>query len=154
MSADQIISPRGDAHETPEQPTILFYRRDGLVVTNRYFAVDGRRYGTAHLTDLMQAKGPVHPGVVAGIVTAAVEAVVLIPLASVLAQPLIWLLAVTALVVPGLVAIICAVRWPPRWTLYGRYQGHTISLYATRDHFEFGKASRALQRATEADRSG
>jgi hypothetical protein len=29
-----------------------------------------------------------------------------------------------------------------------------ISLYATRDHFEFGKACRALQRAIEADRSG
>jgi hypothetical protein len=154
MSADQITSPRDGTRELPEQPTVLFYRRDGLVVTNRFFAVDGRRYGISHLTDLMQGKGSVHPGVVAGIVTAAVEAVVLIPLASVLQQPLVWLLTVTALMVPSLVAIICAVRWPPRWELFGRYRGRMISLYATRDHFEFGKACRALQRAIESDRSG
>ena len=154
MSADQISSPRDDTRELPDQPTILYYRHDGLVVTNRFFAVDGRRYGISHLTDLMQGTGPVHPGVVAGIVTAAIEAVVLIPLASMLRQPLVWLLTVTALIVPSLVAIICAVRWPPRWELFGRYRGRMISLYATRDHFEFGKACRALQRAIEADRSG
>jgi len=152
MSADQIISPRDDTREYPEQRTILYYRHDGLVVTNRYFAVDGHRYGISHLTDLMQAKGSVHPGVVAGIVTAALEAVVLTPLASVVEQALVWVLAVTALLVPCLIAAVCAVRWPPRWELYGTYQGRTIRLYATRDHYEFGKACRALQRAIEADR--
>jgi hypothetical protein len=154
MSADQITPPRDDTRELPQPPTILYYRHEGLVVTNRFFAVDGHRYGISHLTDLMQGKGSAHPGVVAGIVTAAVEAVVLIPLSSVLQQPLVWFLTATALAVPSLVAIICAVRWPPRLELFGRYRGRMISLYVTRDHLEFGKACRALQRAIEADRDG
>jgi len=154
MSADQITPPRDDMQQGPEQPTILFYRHEGLVVTNRYFAVDGQRYGIEHLTDLMQAKGSLHPVVVAGLVTAAVEAVVLIPLASILEQPLVWLLTVAALAVPCLVATICAVRWPARWRLFGQYGERMIPLYATRDHLEFNKACRALQRALEADRRG
>jgi hypothetical protein len=154
MSADQITSPRGDTREHPEQRTILYYRHDGLVVTNRFIAVDGHRYGISHVTDLMQAKGSIHPGVIAGIVTAAVEAVVLTPLATVVELPLVWALAATALLVPCLIAVVCAVRWPPRLELYATFQGRTIRLYVTRDHYEFGKASRALQRAIEADRSG
>jgi hypothetical protein len=154
MSADQITPPRDDTRETPEKPAILFYRHEGLVVTNRFFAVDGHRYGIEHLTDLMQAKGSLHPVVVAGLITATVEAIVLIPLASVLEQPLVWLFTAAALAVPCLVATICAVRWPPRWRLFGQYRGRTIPLYATRDHLEFNKACRALQRALEADRRG
>ena len=154
MSADQIISSRDGTSEQPQRPTIVFYRHDGLLVTSRFVAIDGYRYAISHLNDLTPAKGSIHPGVVAGIVTAAVEAAILTPLASALHRPLAWFLAVTALLVPCLVAVVCAVRWPPRWDLYIRYRGRMVTVYSTRDHLEFGKVHRAVIRALEAHRSG
>jgi len=152
MSADQIISSPDGIREHP-RPTILHYRRDGLVVTNRYVSIDGDRYAISHLTDLMRVKGGAHRGVAAGFITAAAGAAVLAGLASAIQRPFVWALVAVALIVPSIAGIVCAVRWPPRWELYGRYQDRTLPLFASRDHLEFGKVHRALMRAIEADRS-
>jgi hypothetical protein len=146
MSADQL-SPerrRGNA------PILWYYRNGEVAVTSRSLLVGTERYAIAELTDLMRARGPMHPGVTIGAATAAIQAPLLLPLAVVSKSALVWVAAVVLLVIPGVIAFICAKRRPPKQELIARYQGREVILFASRDEREFGQVSRAVWRAVEA----
>ena len=117
----------------------FFYHQRGVEVTTRYLTVGPDRFELAELGDVMQARGPQHPGVKVGAATAVAEAAVVAPLVG-----------VVALIIPLVVGVICAVRWPAEFALIGRYRGREVTLFATRDETEFGQVSRAVRRAIEA----
>ena len=150
MSADRIPSPRHARPEPPPSPAIVFYNHRDVVVTSRCFANGALRYDIADLDEFMHARGSTHPGTVIGLVIAAAEAALLIPLVGVLRAPVTWGLATVALLVPCVVAAVCARRWPPRQELVARYRGRRVTLLATTSEREFGQVARALRRAVEA----
>ena len=128
----------------------FFYHQRGVEVTTRYLTVGPDRYELAELADIMQARGRQHPGVKVGAAIAAAEAAVVAPLVGVVHGPVVWLVGVVALVIPLVVGVVCAVRWPAEFALIGRYRGREVTLFATRDETEFGQVSRAVRRAIEA----
>jgi len=128
----------------------FFYHQRGVEVTTRYLTVGPDRFELAELGDVMQARGPQHPGVKVGAATAVAEAAVVAPLVGVVQGPVVWLVGVVALVIPLVVGVVCAVRWPAEFALIGRYRGREVTLFATRDETEFGQVSRAVRRAIEA----
>jgi hypothetical protein len=127
-----------------------YYHRHGIVVTDRFFSAGDYRYEIADLTELMQARGSLHPGAMVGMVIAVAEAALIGPFVAILTAPVAWVLGIAALLVPCGVGLVCARRWPPHFELLARYRGHPVTLFATRDEREFGQVARALRRAVEA----
>lgn len=142
MSAEGIRRTRGRQDR-------FFYHQRGVEVTTRHVTVGPDRYELAELADIMQTRGPQHPGVKVGAATAVAEAAIVAPLVGVVQGPVVWLVAVVALLVPCAVGLICAVRWPAQFGLIARYRGREITLFVTRDETEFGQVSRAIRRAIE-----
>jgi hypothetical protein len=132
------------------RPTVAFYHRNGVVVTNRYLTSGPYRYEIAELTDLRQARGGTHPGVVVGLVIAVAEAVFVAPFVSFFQRPVAWLAVVVALAIPCGVGFFCARRWPAQYELLADYRGRQIIVFATRDEREFGQVARSVRRAIEA----
>jgi hypothetical protein len=128
---------------------VTYYRQNGIVVTSHYFSAGGYRYEIPQLSSLMQTRGSIHPGVMVGMVTTVTEAIVIVPLVSVFGAPVVWLLAVAALLVPCLVGYACQRRWPPQYELLATYRGRQVMLFTTRSEREFGQVARGLQRAME-----
>jgi hypothetical protein len=150
MSADGFPMPEPATTEPPRPRTTMLYRHNGTIVTSHYFTCGGYRYEVSQLTGLMRTRGSTHPGVLIGLIIAVAEAVVIVPLVSLLRAPLAWASVVAALLVPCLVGYVCARRWPPQRELLATYRGHDVILFTTRDEREFGQVTRALQRAIEA----
>jgi Family of unknown function (DUF6232) len=152
MSADRFPAPDPpiDPPGPRLRPAVSYYRQRGVIVTNHYFCAGGYRYEVAELSGLMRTRGSPHPGVLVGLVTAIAEAVVIVPLVSVIGAPLAWLLTFPALLVPCAVGYVCARRWPAQYELLATYRGREVTLFTSRDEREFGQVTRALQRAVEA----
>ncbi len=150
MSADRAPQLPGGTSEPPGRRTILYYRNRGVIVTSRYLVVGAARYDLDELAELMRTRGSLHPGVIVGMVTAVAEAAIVAPLVGAGGAPEAWLLAGVALLIPCLVGLVCARRWPAQFELLARYRGRQIMLFATRDQYEFGQVARAVQRALEA----
>jgi hypothetical protein len=151
MSADSIQQPHGRVPEpSHRRATILYYRQHGVIVSGRHLTVGADRYDLAELGELMQARGSLHPGAIVGGVIAVAELLLLAPLVGALRAPVVWLLALVALLVPCLVGLVCARRWPAQYVLVAHYRGRQITLFATRDEREFGRVTRAVRRALEA----
>jgi hypothetical protein len=155
MSAEDFPSPQRATTERHTsgpvyRPTVVYYRQNGIVVTDRYFFAGGYRYEIAQLSGLMRTRGPVHPGGMVGLVIAVAEAAVVVPVVSVLRAPVAWMVGLAALLVPCLVGYVCARRWPPQYELLAHHRGREVTLFTTRDEREFGQVSRAVQRAVEA----
>ena len=130
--------------------TVLYYRNKGVTVTGRYLRIGPDQYDIADLADLRVSRGSVHPGLVVGLVIAAVEGVLIFPMVGALRVPALWPLAVVALLVSCLVGLACARRWPAQYELVVRYRGRELTLFTTRDRYAFGQLARAIQRAIDA----
>jgi hypothetical protein len=154
MSADPYrstpASPEPDAAAIPPRRTIRFYQHGDVAVTNYNFHRGGERYAIADLSDLRLARGALHPGVSISLVIALVQAPLAALVVAVVRTPLAYLLAVAALVIPGIVALVCARRFPPRQQVLARYRGAELTLFASSDEREFGQVVRAVRRALEA----
>jgi hypothetical protein len=150
MSADRFPTPEPAAAEPRRQPSVSYYRQNGIVVTSQFFSAGGYRYEITSLAGLMRARGSLHPGVVIGMVTAVAEAVIIVPLVSVVRAPVAWLVSFAALLIPCVIGYICARRWPPQYELLATYRGREVTLFTSRDEREFGQVTRAVQRALEA----
>jgi hypothetical protein len=145
MTSDQVPPA-----PLPGRPTIAYYHRNGVVVTNRYLTSGPYRYEIAELADLRQARGSTHPGVVVGLVIAVAEAVFVAPFVGIFHAPVAWLAAVVALAIPCLVGFFCARRWPAQYELLADHRGRQIVVFTTRDEREFGQVARSVRRAVEA----
>ncbi|HKT04400.1 MAG TPA: DUF6232 family protein [Rugosimonospora sp.] len=132
------------------RPTISYYHRNGVVVTNRYLTAGAYRYEITELNDLRQARGSTHPGVMVGLVIAVAEAAFVAPFVGLLRSPLAWLVTITALAIPCLVGAFCARRWPAQYELLADYRGRQVIIFSTRDEREFGQVARSVRRAVEA----
>ncbi len=130
--------------------TILYYHRNGVTVNSRYLTVGERRYEIAELSDLRQARGSTHPGVIVGLVIAVAEAGLVAPFLGAVRSPLAWLVALAALAIPCAVGAFCARRWPALYQLLADYRGRQVVVFSTRNEWEFGQVARSLRRAVEA----
>jgi hypothetical protein len=139
MSADQLSSPY--------QRLVWYYRSGEVAVTSRFLHVGGERFAIADLSDLMRARGPAHPGVTIGTAIAIVQAPIIVPLVGLVRAPLVWVAALVVLVVPIVVAFVCARLWPPRQELLARYRGADVTLFSSRNEQQFGQIARAVSRA-------
>jgi hypothetical protein len=150
MSADQIPTPDPTITAPARSRMVTHYRQNGIVVTSHYFSAGGYRYEMAQLTGLMRTRGAIHPGVMVGLVTTVTEAVIIVPLVSVLRTPVAWLVTFAALLVPCLIGYVCQRRWPAQYELLATYRGREVTLFVTRNEREFGQVARSVQRAMEA----
>jgi hypothetical protein len=150
MSAQYVEPAPGSATPPPRRTVIWFYRDVGVAVTNHYFHRGRDKYAITDLTELGVVKGPAHPSVLISGLIAVAQAPIVVPVVAVLRSPIAFVLAAILLVVPVVVAFVCAHRWPPVQQLLARYRGRELTLFSTHDAREFGQVSRALQRAIEA----
>jgi Family of unknown function (DUF6232) len=132
--------------------TVRYYHDHEILVTRHYIQVGRNRYPAGELSDLRTASGPLHPGVTISLVIALVQAPLAVPVVAVVRSPLAYLLAVLALVVPGVVALVCARRFPPQQRLLAEYRGEQVILFGSHDEQRFGKVARAVLRAVESQR--
>ncbi len=149
MSA-QSVKPDPRSAMPSRRPVIWYYRGVDVAVTNLHLHTHRDRYPLAELDDLGTVRGPAHPAVLISTVIAVAQAPIAIPVVTIVRSPLAFLLAAVLLVVPVVVAIVSARRWPPRLELQARYRGREVVLFSSHDERRFGQVSRALQRAVEA----
>jgi hypothetical protein len=133
---------------------ILHYRQDGIVVTNRFFSTDARRYKVDELTDLGQALGPQHPGVALGLAVAGVDLVAAVPLVMLNLALIALMIGVPILIAAFVVSVYSSKHWPARRELLARHRGRRVTLFATTSERDFGQVSRALIRAIESAHGG
>jgi Family of unknown function (DUF6232) len=143
MSLEQV--PQGR-----RRPTVAYYRRNGVEVTDVYLTVGDERYEISALAHPRRARGALHPGVTVGLVIAVAEAAFIAPFVTVTHTPIALFGALVALSIPCLVGIFCARRWPALFELVVDYRGREMVVYANRNETEFGQVARAVQRALEA----
>ncbi len=127
----------------------LHYRHNGIVVTNRYFAVGAARYNLNELSDLGSARGSTHPGVMAGAFTATGVLLLIVPM-LIMHRFAALAAAVPLLLLACLVSYVSARRWPAQREIIARYRGSLVTLFKSSDPTQFGQVARALQRAVEA----
>jgi hypothetical protein len=132
------------------RPITWYYRGAGVAVTNQFLHTSRDRYALGELADLGMVRGPAHPAVLISTVIAVAQLPIVIPVVTIVRAPIAFLLAAVLLVVPCVVAIVSARRWPPRLDLQARYRGRELVLFSSHDEREFGQVSRALRRAIEA----
>jgi hypothetical protein len=149
MSA-QYVEPAPGSAMPPRRQITWYYRGADVAVTNQHLHTAHDRYALAELADLGVSRGPVHPAVLISSVIAVAQTPIVIPVVAIVRSPLAFLLAAVLLVVPCVVAIVSARRWPPRLDLQARYRGRDLVLFSSHDEREFGQVSRALRRAVEA----
>lgn len=130
-------------------PNTVYYKRDGIVVTSRYFGNNGIRYDIRELSDLARSQGLRHPGVMLGLATAGVELMIAVPLLVLTHQWAGLAIAMPTMLVACLASYYCAVRWPARRELLAQHRGREVTLLATTDEHKFGQVTRALVRAME-----
>ena len=149
MSA-QSVEPAPGSAMPPRRPVTWYYRGPDVAVTNHYLIVSPVRYELTELEALGVVRGPVHPAVLISSVIAIAQTPIVIPVVAMVMSPLAILFATILLVVPCVVAIASARRWPPRMELQASHRGTTLVLFSSRDQREFGQVTRALRRAVEA----
>ena len=134
-----------------QRPEIYYYQHNGTTVTSRYFTTPSARYLVRDLTRFAQSQRDAESGLRAGLVTAAVELVIVLPSLSILNPSVGFALIVPALVIPFLVAFAYARRRPAEFELLANYRGRQqVTLFVTTDQQQFGQVARALMRAAEA----
>jgi hypothetical protein len=149
MSAQSVEPAPGSAMSSPRRSVTWYYRGPEVAVTNQYLITTHVRYELAELAELGVARGPVHPAVLISTVIAIAQTPIVIPVVAMVMSPLTILFATILLVVPCVVAIVSARRWPPRMELQANYRGRELVLFSSHDEREFGQVSRALRRAVE-----
>jgi hypothetical protein len=150
MSAQYVEPAPRSATPPSRRPVIWYYRSADIAVTNHHLHTDRDRYPLAELDELGTVRGPAHPAVLIATVIAVAQAPIAIPVVAIVRSPLAFLLAAVLLVVPVVVAVVSARRWPPRLELQARYRGRELVLFSCHDERRFGQVSRAVRRAVEA----
>ncbi|MDT4987609.1 MAG: hypothetical protein QOI74_1703 [Micromonosporaceae bacterium] len=154
MSADDFPA-YGPVFDPPGTRVVVHYRQNGILVTNHYFAAGHERYEIPQLSDVVRLRGSSHPGIAAGVIVAALEVVIAVPLLGVVRAPAAWLVVCVAVALPCLIGcmadVVCTGCWPPRHELLATYHGHEVILLTTHNEREFGQVTRALRRAMETD---
>ncbi len=151
MPADELNTrERAMSAESSRPADIVYYRRDGIVVTSQYFTAYNTRYHVRDLSLLTRSESSPHPGVRLGILAAVAGAIVAIPTLLMLHSLAGLAISVPVLLIPCLTSYVCAHRWPVEIELLARYRGRQIVLIATSDQRKFGQIARALMRAVEA----
>jgi hypothetical protein len=134
-----------------QRPEIYFYRHNGTTISSRYFTTPTGRYLVRDLTRFAQSQRAAESGLKAGLITAALELVIVLPALSILSPSVGLALIVPALVIPFIAAFVYARLRPAEFELIANYRGHQqVTLFVTADHQQFGQVARALMRAAES----
>ena len=140
----------GERPQPDDGATVVLYATPDLVVTRRWIYTHGRRYQVADLERVVRTRGGLHPAAQGALVVAALEIAAAVPIMTMVGALAAWAMAAVAVLVPCLVAVVSAHRWPPRQELWAYHRGSRVALLKTRDSLVFGQVSRALQRAIES----
>jgi hypothetical protein len=132
------------------RPEIHYYRFDGTVVTSRYFANAAARYRIRDLTGFAQSQRPAESRTRVGLLTAAVECVILMPVLVILRPALGIPLVAAAMLVPVGAGYLHGRRRPPVLELIAYHRGQPVMLFASTNRQQFGQVARAVVRAIEA----
>ena len=149
MSAYPVPAPENGETKRSRHFVVVFYDRNGVVVTTNSITRGVHRYDVADIHSLGKSTGTLHPGVWAALAIGAGAAVVVIASATAIQTVTAWAVAIVALLIPWGVALSYALRWPRELRLLADYRNVRVTLLCTRDKQEFGQISRAVQRALE-----
>jgi hypothetical protein len=151
-----VTMPATHADVTRRSP---LYRQPGILVTGEAFVVAGRRFPIRDLSHLRTARGPrdrftVRSVGVAAAVLAAIGLALAIGTDLDRVGPVVYLLLGVGAFVPIMLVVLGQRLRPRPYELWGDYRGVTVLLFSSDDERQYGQVTRALLRATEADRLG
>lgn len=132
----------GDQHD------VTLYRRDGVLVTQRWLVVNSQRYPIRDLRNLRTAQGDRRQISNGTVIAAGTLLVVIIAAAQCLAVPALMAAAV-GLLVPTAVVAIAVASSPRACELWADYHGMTVQLLWLDDREHYNQICRALTRARE-----
>ena len=147
--------PEGRQNRSLSGPGRVYYDHAGVQITTSWLVVPDRRYAVPELRNLRTTRGPYHPGITASVV---VSAAFLFMVAGSLPffynDPAGWI-GVGAVAAVPIGMALAALRLRPRaYELWADYRGDTVPVFSTFDETTYGQVTRALVRATEANRPG
>jgi hypothetical protein len=136
---------------------VFYPRRGGVLVTDRWFYADGRRFAVDNLTNLGWQFGSTVAARRAALLFIAVEAAIATAVAAcatIASGPdaLAGGVLLVNLIITTVAMLASAHRWPTPRHLWGDYLGEPTLLYTSSDATEFHQVCRALMRATELNR--
>jgi hypothetical protein len=129
------------------------YNRRGVVVTDQWLIVYGKRFAVSDLYYLERARGPMSTATRAALLVGVAELMVVAPVAFVFNTLTAWTVAGLDVIAAAGGMAFCGRRWPASFQLWAEYQGRPTLLFSTGDEQEFGQVSRALLRAVERGQS-
>lgn len=127
---------------------LTFYNYRGVLITDAYVSIDGRRFPVSDLHGVRMARGPLNRMVVralgggVSLIAMALLMGAVMPVAMTAAFGLAGLVAVGS-------AFVLSRTHPREWVLWVNFRGMELMLANTRDSIEVGKLTRALRRALE-----
>jgi hypothetical protein len=141
-----------EAWDVPIRPAgRVYYHRNGVQVTDRWFVADGLTYPIAQLSRLRTGRGPLHPMVQTTVAVAVVFGAAFAVSFPVFARdPAAWLGVAFVAVVPVAMAVL-GVRFQRRpYQIWADLHGETALIFSTLDEKTYGHVCRALIRARES----
>ena len=149
------INRSPDTQSTEPSGRVYYPPRAGVLVTDRWFFTQGRRYDLDDLDELSMRRGSMPVGRRAALEIIAIEAIlalvivgaiVLVAGPSQIALVVILAQVMMAATLGGLACL----RWRAPMQLWARHRGVPTMLFSTRDETEFGKLCRAAKRAIDS----
>ena len=153
-----LMRPPG-ARAGPRTRGAVLFRHAGVLVTDEWLVVSGRRYPINELSRPRTVRGPHDPLTVRAMALAAIVVAVLgVVLAAATAQeqpPAGAFLAAGGVVTVPLLVALAGHRMRPRpFELWAEFRGLTVQLYRSENEREYNQICRALVRARELARLG
>jgi len=152
--AVQGIRRDHDDQSTETGSRVYYPPRAGVLVTDRWFFTQGRRYDLDDLDELHTRRGSMPVGRRAALEIIAIEAILAIVIVGavvlVAGPSQIALVVVLAQVMmAATLGGLACLRWRSPMQLWALHRGTPTMLFSTRDETEFGKLCRAAKRAID-----
>ena len=149
------IHRSSDIQSTESGSRVYYPPRAGVLVTDRWFFTQGRRYYLDDLDELSTRRGSMPVGRRAALEIIAIEAILAIVIVGavvlVAGPSQIALVVVLAQVMmAATLGGLACLRWRSPMQLWALHRGTPTMLFSTRDETEFGKLCRAAMRAIDS----
>jgi hypothetical protein len=148
-STERTVQVPEDRRSRPARR--VYYQRNGVQITERWFLAGELSYPVAHLNRLRTSRGPLHPLVQTTAAIALVfTAAFVVSFQLVGHNPAAWFGLGVIAVVPAVMAGIGARFQRRPYQIWADLHGETVLVFSTLDEKTYGHVCRALIRARES----
>jgi Family of unknown function (DUF6232) len=149
------IHRSADIQSTETGGRVYYPPRAGVLVTDRWFFTNGRRYNIDDLDEMSTRRGLMPVGRRAALEIIAIEAilaVVIVGAVVLVAGPsqVALVVVLAQVMMAATLGVLACLRWRAPMQLWALHRGAPTMLFSTRDETEFGKLCRAAMRAVDS----